>query len=173
MKPLSAAVILAACCLPWRAVGQRPIDVFMGDWQGTVAMGGQSQNVSVYMIPLGEGRYEARAVADFQKRGPYLFRLKGAIRNAQFRFIDDIPLEAPNVAATTEQGVVFPASLWSGVAENGKAKGTIAGNKQGNFDLWQTPRVSPDLAKGPPEGAVVLSTARLWTRGNHVTAGKR
>lgn len=130
-------------------------DRFMGDWQGSVTVGGQAQPVAVYMIPLGDGRYEARFVADFAKRGPYLHRLRGTIRGDQFRFVDDLPYEAGLVAGTTADGIVFPASLWSARVEGDAAQGAIAGKQQGRFELRQTRRISPDLGKAPPPGAVV------------------
>jgi hypothetical protein len=134
----------------------RAADARMGDWKGTVTLSGREQPVAVYMIPLGDNRYEARAVADFQKRGPYLFRLRGLMRGDQFRFMDDVPLDAASAVGTTERGVIFPASLWSGTLSDGGVKGAIAGKSAGSFQLSQSKRTSPNLGKTPPDGAVVL-----------------
>jgi hypothetical protein len=154
----------------FRAVAQDATDPFMGDWQGSVSIGSQKQSVAVYMIPLDEGRYEARLVADFRERGPYLFRLRGTIRDGQFRFLDDIPFDVGRVTGTTDSGVVLAASLWSGTLTDNSVQGTVAGRQAGRFELKKTQRVSPDLGKRPPEGAVVLfdgSNLDQWqTRGS-------
>ncbi len=128
----------------------------MGDWQGSITIGSQKQPVSVYMIPLDEGRYEARIVADFRERGPYLFRLRGVVRDDQFRFMDDIPFDVGGITGTTDAGVVFAASLWSGKLTGDSVQGSVAGRQAGQFELKKSPRVSPDLGKRPPAGAVVL-----------------
>ncbi len=143
-----------------------PTDQFMGDWQGRLTLNGQAQDAAVYMIPLGDGRYEARFVADFAKRGPYLFRLRGTIRGEQFRFMDDIPFDVGRITGTTDQGVVLEASLWSGNLTDGTVQGTVAGQRSGRFELKQSQRLSPALGKLPPAGAVVLfdgSSLDAWT----------
>lgn len=135
---------------------QTPVDPFMGDWQGTLTIGGKAQTVAVYMIPLGNGRYEARVVEDFLKRGPYLHQLRGEIRGGQFKFMDNLPFDVNRVIGTTDQGVVLNAAWWSGPVEAGRVKGTVAGRVQGSFEWRQTKRTSPNLGKAPPPGAVVL-----------------
>lgn len=133
-----------------------PVDRFMGDWQGHVTLNGQAQSICVYMIPLGDGRYEARFVTDFDKRGPYLVRLRGFIREDQFRFLDDVPFDPGRVSGTTDRGVIFDVSLWSGKLAEGSVQGVVSGRQKGSFDLKQTRRVSPTLGKQAPAGAVVL-----------------
>ena len=139
----------------------------MGDWQGTVTLDGQEQKVCAYMIPLGDGKYEARFVSDFTKRAPYLFRLKGSIRGGQFRFIDDVPLEAERVIGTTEKGIVFDAALWAGPVSDTGVQGAVTGKRQGSFQLKQTQRLSPNQGQQPSAGAVVLfdgSNLDAWTQ---------
>lgn len=152
IKPL----IVVTAILSLRAAAQNPSDPFMGDWQGSVSIGGQKEPVSVYMIPLDKGRYEARFVGDFSRRNPYLHRLRGEIRDGQFRFMDDIPLDASHVVETTDKGVFFSASVWSGKLADNSVQGTITGLLKGQFDLKKTQRISPELGKRPLEGAVVL-----------------
>ena len=152
-------LFIATNLLVCSAIGQQSTvqtDRFMGDWQGSFTLNGQAQSAAVYLIPLGEGSYEARCVADFDRRGPYLFRLRGAIHGEQFRFIDDIPFDVGRVTGTTDQGVVLDASLWSGQLKDGKVQGAVSGRRQGRFELKQTQRVSPTLGKRPPADAVVL-----------------
>lgn len=136
--------------------GAMPVDRLMGDWQGTVTLDGQTRNAAVYMIPLGESRYEARAVADFAHRGPYLFRLRGTVRGTELRFLDDVSLDTSRVVGSTRQGVIFDTSFWSGSVDGSALQGTVEGKRQGRFELKQIKRVSPTLGKRPPEAAVVL-----------------
>ena len=167
MKLQTLFVVTAA--LTFGAAAQNTVDPFMGDWEGSVSRNGPKQSVSVYMIPLGKGRYEARFVADFQERGPCLFRLRGVIRDGQFRFVDDIPFDVGRITDTTDKGVVLAASLWSGELADNSVQGSLAGREVGHFELRKTQRVSPDLGKRPPAGAVVLfdgSNFDQWQSGN-------
>ena len=158
--------------LALRVAAQNAVDPFMGDWQGSVSIGGQQQSVSVYMIPLDKGRYEARFVADFRQRGPYLFRIRGVIRDGQFRFMDDIPFDVGRITATTDKGVVLAASLWSGKLTDNLLQGAVAGRQSGQFELRKTQRVSPDLGKRPAEGAVVLFDGSNLDHWQSRTAGQ-
>lgn len=151
-KQLSLAVLLLA--LP--AFSQAATDAFMGDWQGSLSLDGQKKDVAVYMIPLGGGKYEARFVADFAQRGPYLHQLKGEIRGGQFKFMDNIPFDVGRITGATEKGVVLDAALWAGPVTDGAVKGAILGKLRGEFELKQTQRTSPNLGKAPPAGAIVL-----------------
>ncbi|HOX59489.1 MAG TPA: DUF1080 domain-containing protein [Candidatus Paceibacterota bacterium] len=163
IAPLLAAIPLFA---------QQPADRWMGDWQGEVTINNETKNVGVYMIPLSNGKYEARFVADLLQRGPYLYRLKGEIRDGQFRFMDDIPFDVGRVFGTTGQGVVVDAALWAGTADTGGAKGTIAGRLRGAFALKQSERISPELGKAPPAGAVVLFDGKSLDAWRHREEGK-
>ncbi len=162
-------LLVASALVTFHAAAADPTDAFMGDWQGSVTIAGERQAVSAYMIPLGENRYEARLVADFRQRGPYLFRLRGVIRDNQFRFLDDASFDVGRIAGTTDAGVVFPVSLWAGKLTGDSAQGVLEGRQKGKFELRKSQRVSPELGKRPPEGAVVLldgSNLDQWgTRG--------
>ncbi len=138
------------------ALAQSSPDAFMGDWQGSVTINGQRKDVAVYMIPLSGGKYEARLVADFTQRGPYLHQLKGEIRGGQFKFMDNISFDVGRITGATDKGVVLDAALWSGPVADGVVKGAIQGKIQGAFELKQSQRVSPNLGKAPPPGAIVL-----------------
>jgi len=59
----AAAARAASATRPFPAAAQDAVDPFMGDWQGSVSISSRIQPVSVCMIPLGKGRYEARFVA--------------------------------------------------------------------------------------------------------------
>jgi len=162
------AFLLAA--LPLFA--QPSADHYMGDWQGEVSVNNETRRVGVYMIPLGEGKYEARLVSDFLQRGPYLYRLKGEIRNGQVKFMDDIPFDVTRVFGTTGNGVVLNAALWSGTSTDGEARGTIAGRTHGTFEWKQTRRISPELGKAPPVGAIVLFDGKNLDQWRHREEGK-
>jgi len=165
-------LITSTAILTLRAAAQEPIDPFMGDWQGIVSISGQNQPVAVYMIPLDKGRYEARFVAVFSQRGPYLYRLRGDIRDGQFRFADDIPFDVGRITDTTAKGVVVSASLWSGKLVDDSVKGSVAGQQKGKFRLRKSQRVSPDLGKRPPGGAVVLFDGSNLDQWESQKAGK-
>jgi hypothetical protein len=167
-QQLLFASVLSALC----SFGQPIVDQFMGDWQGSLTLGGQKQEVAVYMIPLGNGKYDARLVADFAKRGPYLHQLKGEVRNGQFKFIDNISFDVGRVVGATDKGVVLDAALWAGAVNAGAVQGTIAGKISGAFDLKQTRRISPDLGKPPPPGALVLFDGKNLDQWRHRDAGK-
>src|SRR5438874_1265356 len=124
---LKSPAIRASALFVLPVLAQEPMDQYMGDWQGKVTIKGQTRNVAVYMIPHGGGKYEARFVSDFAQRGAYLYRLKGTIRDGQFKFMDDIPFDVGRVVGTTERGVVLDAALWSGRVGVSGAKGTLKG----------------------------------------------
>jgi hypothetical protein len=148
-------VLLAAAGLP--CLAQNPVDPFMGDWKGTLKLGsGNEQNVVAAMIPLGGGKYEARFLTTFDQRVPYVCIVRAQIRPSEFRAMDNVSLEPNRAIGTTDQGVVFPISLWSGRLEGGTVQGTIAGKTTGEFKLTQFKRTSPALGTSPPAGAVVL-----------------
>lgn len=167
--------IAAASLAAVSVLAQAASDKFMGDWQGTVTVDGQEQNVCAYLIPLGDSKYEARFVSDFSKRGPYLFRLKGAVRNGMFKFMDDIPFDVSRIIGATDKGVVFDSALWAGQVAEGGTRGVITGKKQGSFQLKQSQRVSPNLGQPPPAGAVVLFDGKSldgWTGKNRQSPAK-
>jgi hypothetical protein len=140
----------------WAGAADTAVDSYMGDWQGSVTISGQQQPVCVYLIPLDKGRYEARFVADFGQRGPYLHQLRGEIRDGKFLFMDDIPFDANRITGATDKGLLLPASLWAGKLTDNSITGSITGLRKGQFELRQAQRNSPELGKRPPKGAVVL-----------------
>lgn len=168
-------IFLAATLIASRAMAaDHAADPYMGDWEGTVTIAGRKQPVCVYMIPLDRGQYEARFVADFSKRAAYLHRLRGAIREGKFQFLDDIPFDANHLTATTEKGVLFPVSLWSGKLTEKSVEGKVAGLLKAQFELRKTERVSPELGRLPPAGAVVLfdgNSLDHWQTRDGKTAG--
>jgi hypothetical protein len=137
-------------------MAQSSVDPYMGDWKGSVTIGDKEQSVAVFMIPRGDGRYEARTVSEFNRRVPYLDQLRGVLRAGKGTWMDAIPFDVSRVVGTASNGVILDASLWTGSVENGVLRGTIAGNRQGSFEFRPHERTSPDLGAKPPAGAVVL-----------------
>lgn len=177
---LTAALITARV-----SAADQTADPYMGDWKGTVTIAGQKKQVAVYLIPLGTFRYDARFVANFNQREPYLYRLRGEL-GSEFRFMDDIPFDVGRIKDTTQKGVVLDASLWSGavyyetlksrVPEPGffVRKGSISGRLAGQFELQKIQRPSPNLDQRAPEGAVVLfdgTNLDQWQTRDGKTAG--
>jgi hypothetical protein len=79
--------------------------------------------------------------------------------------MDDIPFDVGRITDATDKGLLLPASLWSGKVTDHSVQGSVAGLQKGEFELQQTQRVSPELGKRPPEGAVVLfdgSSLEQW-----------
>jgi hypothetical protein len=132
------------------------VDAYMGDWEGTLNLGGAEQSVAVYMIPQGDGKYQARLASEFNKRVPVLFDVRGVLRDSTFQAVDAVPFDVSRVLGTTGNGVVVDASLWTGRLEGGALKGTVDGKAKGTFSLKQTKRTSPTLGQKPPAGAIVL-----------------
>jgi hypothetical protein len=149
-------ISLLAALVITTGMAQSAPDPSMGDWQGTITMGGKEQSVAVFMIPRGEGRYEARMIPEFNRRAPYLEQLRGVLRSGQGTWMDAIPFDVSRVVGTADNGVILDASLWTGTLENGVLRGTIAGNRRGSFTLRPHQRTSADLGAQPPTGAVVL-----------------
>ncbi len=156
-KILVAAATLAAC---WPAAAQ---DAFMGDWSGSLKIEGKpDQPVAIYMIPLGNGRYEARWFGEFNKRVPMLYKLNGNIGGEQFALLDAVSFEPGNVLRATDDGVVVNAALWKGALKDGAVSGSVAGSRKGSFEIKQTVRKSPTLeAEAPQDGTVLFDGKNL------------
>ncbi len=152
MKRLLTILLLAPVC----GLAQSSPDPFMGDWQGQVALNGAAQEVAVYLIPRGEGRYEAKIVRAFNERCPVLHHLQGRLADGRLFLLDAIPLDPAHVLRVTEDGVVVNAALWRGDLAQKAALGTVEGRLRGTFALKHIRRHSPTLGKEPPAGARVL-----------------
>ncbi|MCU0785514.1 MAG: hypothetical protein MUF81_15985 [Verrucomicrobia bacterium] len=63
-------LFVAMTLVTFRAAAQDAVDPFMGDWQGSVSIGGQKQPVSVCMIPLDKGRpvVAAASIAEYGRQ---------------------------------------------------------------------------------------------------------
>lgn len=161
---------------PWLAslLVLNAADPYMGDWQGTLRLGDDPEReVAVYMIPRGDGRYEAKIVPSFHERGPTLHRLQGRLADGRFALLDALPFDPRHVLRTTDDGVVMNAALWSAALEPAGVNGRIAGRLQGSFALAQTQRLSPTLGKTPPPGALVLfdgSNLEAWRKADDPNA---
>lgn len=133
----------------------------MGDWRGEVTLDdGSARSVAVYLIPRGDGNYEAKVVSAFNERVPVLHHLQGRLADGRLMLLDAIPFDPAHVLRAVEDGVVVNSALWTSELKESAAEGTIAGRLDGKFALRQTERVSPTLGQEPPAGAIVLFDGR-------------
>lgn len=149
-----------------QAWAQTVPDTYMGDWKGTVTVDGKEKPAAVFLIPLADNHYEIKVAAEFNRRIPFDYHLRGTFQNDEFKAVDDVPFEASRVINSAEGGVVVAASLWSGHLDGSVLEGTIVGQKRGAFKLVHFQRPSPSLDKPAPAKAVVLFDGKnldSWT----------
>ena len=133
------------------------LDPFMGDWQGSWKLddGTDSGPVMAQVIALGEGKYRANFIEQFDTRAPMLAVLESQVQEGKLRF------KGPGQYGDVELDI-------EAVVEGGKFTGRFrAQDASGSFVMERTVRLSPTLGAKPPAGAIVLfkgKNFKKWKR---------
>ncbi len=118
-----------------------PLDPLIGDYQGELDTKNGKETLCAQVIAYKDGKYTANLLSKFDTRGALLIKLEGQKQeDGAVVFSED-----------RGDGMTWQASI----AEKGMA-GTVKGKKDGKFLLKKVVRLSPDLGKKPPKGAIVL-----------------
>jgi hypothetical protein len=111
----------------------------MGDWQGNLTSGSQ---IVAQVIALGDGKYQANLLPQFDKRVAPIAVLDGqAEENGTVQFMER--------AENRHDAVIA-------VIERGRFSGSLGGMVSAGFKMQKVYRPSPTLGTKPPAGAVVL-----------------
>jgi len=122
------------------------LDPFMGDWQGSWRLddGSDSGPVVAQVIALGQGKYRAKFLKEFEVRVPAIAVLEGQLEEGKVIF------SGPGKSGD------FEFSLQT-VLENQKFAGTFRGQDfAGSLVMEKVIRLSPTLGAKPPAKAIVL-----------------
>ena len=120
-------------------------DPFMGDWQGVFKQqNGPTTPLVAQVIALGDGRYHANFLPEFDKRVERIASLEGRVEGGAVRFFGWGDVSA------------YRGPDWQGVIANGTFTGKVPSRHGGTFHLEKVVRLSPTLGAKPPAGAVVL-----------------
>jgi hypothetical protein len=115
------------------------VDPVMGDWQGNLTSGSQ---IVAQVIALGDGKYQANLLPQFDKRVAPIAVLDGqAEENGTVQFMER--------AENRHDAVIA-------VIERGRFSGSLGGMVSAGFKMQKVYRPSPTLGTKPPAGAVVL-----------------
>jgi len=122
------------------------LDPFMGDWQGTWRLddGSDSGPVVAQVIALGQGKYRAKFLDQFNERVPAMAMLEGQVKDGKMRF------------SGPAKYIDYEFTLQT-VLEGEKFAGTFQGQDfAGSLVMEKVIRLSPTLGAKPPAGAVIL-----------------
>ncbi|MHC4544490.1 MAG: 3-keto-disaccharide hydrolase [Planctomycetota bacterium] len=122
------------------------LDPFMGDWQGTWRLddGSDSGPLVARVIALGQGKYRAKFLEEFNVRVPVIALLEGQLKEGSVRFSGPAKYEDTEFTLQT-------------VLEGQKFAGTFQGQDfAGSLVMEKVIRLSPTLGAKPPADAVVL-----------------
>lgn len=125
---VGAAILAAGASILLAA--EEPVDKFMGDWQGTIKADGKDAPVVAQVLALGDGKYDARILEQFDVKANPKVVLNGTLTGEKVTFGDTASIES------------------------GKFTGKL--QDAGTFEMKRVVRASPTLGAKPPEGAVVL-----------------
>jgi hypothetical protein len=160
---LVLSVLLSSCMSP---VAVDPItearmeietaDSVMGDWEGTWKLDDESDSgpVVTQVIALGQGKYRAKVMGEFDTRRDPIAVLDGQRDGAIVRF------SGPGEANYYEFQL-------KAVIRDGKFSGTFTGEVSGSFVMEKVVRVSPTMGEKPPAGAVVLFNGKNFKQWKH------
>jgi len=108
-------------------------DVYMGDWQGNLmAANGKRSPLSAQVIALGNGKYQANILEEFDNR-----------------------IKPTAVLDGTSEGssIHFKGAGWQGLIKNGKFTGIFG---FGSFEMKKVERISPAMGAKGGQGSIVL-----------------
>jgi len=150
---LVLSMALASCAGPVKCkymeqtkIELEKLDPFMGDWQGTWRLddGTDSGPVVAQVIALGQGKYRAKFLEEFNVRVPAIALLEGQLKEARVRF------SGPGRYGDTEFTL-------QAVLEGRKFSGTFQGQDfAGSLVMEKVIRLSRTLGAKPPKEAIVL-----------------
>ncbi len=150
---LALSVALASCAGPLRRnyvqetkAELERLDPFMGDWQGTWRLddGSDSGPLVAQVIALGQGKYRAKFLDQFNERVPAIAMLEGQLKEGNVRFSG--PAKYGDFEFTLQT-----------VLEGQKFAGTFQGQDfAGSLVMEKVIRLSPTLGAKPPKEAIVL-----------------
>jgi len=163
VSTLILALALSACSGPISSrllqqakADAESVDRFMGDWKGDwnpalVSKREEGEKVGkefplvAQVIALGDGKYQANLLPEFDKRIETFVVLEGQQRGSAVYFQGQ---------SEDEKG---RWSKWqAAIDESGSFTGFFFGRKGGEFVMHKVYRLSPTLGAKPPAGAVVL-----------------
>lgn len=122
------------------------LDPFMGDWQGTWRLddGSDSGPLVAQVIALGDGKYRAKFLEEFDTRIPPMAVLESQPQDKAVLF----------AGAAEYDGTKL---YMQAIIKDGKLTGGFHGQDfTGSIAMEKTIRISPTLGAKPPAGAVVL-----------------
>ena len=132
-------------------------DPAMGDWQGSLtSYDGTTSGLVAQVIALGEGKYQANLLTEFDKRIEPVDMLEGQARKdgtVQFR-------------ARSEKGEI--RSTANGAIEDGQFSGQLDGMVGASFLMHKVIRLSPTMGAKPPAGAIVLFDGKNFDEWEYV-----
>jgi hypothetical protein len=150
---LVLSVALASCAEPLKRnyvqetkAEIEKLDPFMGDWQGSWSLddGSDSGPLVAQVIALGDGKYRAKFLDQFNERVLAIAMHEGQLKEGKIRFSG--PAKYRDFEFTLQT-----------VLEGQKFAGTFQGQDfSGSLVMEKVIRLSPTLGDKPPAGAVVL-----------------
>ncbi len=130
------------------------LDPFMGDWQGSWKLddGTDSGPLVAQVIALGEGRYQANLLEEFDQRFEPIAVLQGPHRDGVVRFAGS----GEYYGITLQIKAAIEGNKFTGSFQGQDAAGSIA--------MERAVRLSPTLGEKPPAGAIVLFKGRNFKK---------
>ncbi|MBN2455082.1 MAG: DUF1080 domain-containing protein [Sedimentisphaerales bacterium] len=132
------------------------VDRFMGDWKGICKhQDGQEQSLAAQVIALGNGKYRANILGEFDESKPPIAVLQGQLEGLAVRL------------AGQAKGGDYNGSKWIATIEGGIFKGTFENSKGGTFRMQRVVRFSPTLGLKKPAGVVMLFDGTDFSQWKH------
>ncbi len=160
---LALSVLLSSCMGPAAVdptvearMGIESADSAMGDWEGSWKLDDESDSgpVVTQVIALGQGKYRAKVMTEFDTREEPIAVLEGQRDGALVNFA------GPGRANDTEFQI-------KAVIKDGQFSGSFTGDASGSFVMEKVIRVSPTMGEKPPAGAIVLFNGKDFKQWKH------